>query len=46
MALILLPVSKVYTKETGEYWGKGRADVDEAYTDPKFNLPLQDCSRS
>ncbi|XP_050695492.1 putative methyltransferase DDB_G0268948 isoform X4 [Eriocheir sinensis] len=38
-------VNDVYNKDTEGYWGEGRADVDEAYTDPKFNLPLQDCSR-
>lgn len=45
VALILLPASKVYNKDTGGYWGEGRADVDEGYSDQKFILPLQDCIR-
>ncbi|XP_045138419.1 putative methyltransferase DDB_G0268948 isoform X2 [Portunus trituberculatus] len=39
-------VNDVYNKETKGYWGDGRQDVDEAYTDPKFIPLYQDFIRN
>ncbi|KAK8382505.1 hypothetical protein O3P69_015415 [Scylla paramamosain] len=39
-------VNDVYNKETKGYWGDGRKDVDEAYTDPKFIPLYQDFIRN
>ncbi|XP_068200880.1 putative methyltransferase DDB_G0268948 [Palaemon carinicauda] len=32
-------IDHVYSKETAGYWGVGRKDVDEAYSDDRFIIP-------
>lgn len=38
-------IDHVYSNETAGYWGSGRKDVDEGYTDEKFVMPYSSVIR-